>query len=184
MEPVVFTLIVIVIGIVFGAACGIWAAFRVRGINSQIEHLKEELSWLRRDLRRESPTRETPTPSAQQPMPLVREEVPPKPSPVFVEAPPAWRQMAPSPVQPEVPKPDYGKPGEAPQWLTSLPSFEQMLGMKALTRVGMFMVFVAVALFLKYAYDNNYIGPVGRLAIGAARSTTGARRGRACDPCP
>ena len=168
MEPGLFVLLAIALGIVFGAACGIWAAFRVRGINSQIEHLKEELSWLRRDLRREPPAREAPTPSAPQPMPPVREEVPPRPSPVFVEAPPARKQTAPSLVQPEVPKPDYGKPVEMPPWLTSLPSFEQMLGMKALGWIGMFMSLVGMALFLKYAYDNNWIGPEGRLAIGAA----------------
>src|SRR3984885_7460140 len=33
-------------------------------------------------------------------------------------------------------------------------------------RVGILAVIVAVSLFLKYAFDNNWIGPSGRVAIG------------------
>ncbi len=35
-----------------------------------------------------------------------------------------------------------------------------------LGRIGAFAVLIGVALFLKYAFDNNWIGPTGRVALG------------------
>ena len=49
-------------------------------------------------------------------------------------------------------------------------SLEQVLGTKWLGWVGMVLVLVATAFFLKYAYDNEWIGKQGRLAIGTLAS--------------
>lgn len=62
--------------------------------------------------------------------------------------------------QPAAPAPPSAKPA-APQ------SLEFVMGSKWLLWAGAVMVIIGVAYFLKYAYDNNYIGPKGRLAIGS-----------------
>jgi uncharacterized membrane protein len=45
-------------------------------------------------------------------------------------------------------------------------SLEMKLGGKWLNWVGIVMLLVGIGFFLKYAYDNAWIGPKGRLAIG------------------
>src|SRR4029434_2756990 len=46
-------------------------------------------------------------------------------------------------------------------------SLEVRIGATWLNWVGVFLVVVGAMFFLKYAYDNNWIGPAGRIAIAA-----------------
>ncbi len=43
---------------------------------------------------------------------------------------------------------------------------ESLIGGSWFNRLGILALIVAVCLFLKYAFDNNWIGPTGRVAIG------------------
>ncbi|MBV8515116.1 MAG: DUF2339 domain-containing protein, partial [Acidobacteria bacterium] len=43
---------------------------------------------------------------------------------------------------------------------------ESLIGGSWFNRLGILALIVAVSLFLKYAFDNNWIGPSGRIAIG------------------
>jgi uncharacterized membrane protein len=43
---------------------------------------------------------------------------------------------------------------------------ETLIGGSWFNRVGILALIIAVSLFLKYAFDNNWIGPSGRVAIG------------------
>jgi len=43
---------------------------------------------------------------------------------------------------------------------------ETIIGGKWLNVIGLGALFLATAFFLKYAFDNNWIGPAGRIAIG------------------
>src|ERR1700757_2290696 len=43
---------------------------------------------------------------------------------------------------------------------------ESRIGGHWLNRVGIVAVLIGVAYFLKYAFDNGWIGPTGRVAIG------------------
>jgi uncharacterized membrane protein len=43
---------------------------------------------------------------------------------------------------------------------------ESLIGGSWFNRLGILALIVAVCLFLKYAFDNNWIGPTGRIAIG------------------
>ena len=45
-------------------------------------------------------------------------------------------------------------------------SLETRIGTHWLNRIGIVAVLVGVSYFLKYAFDNNWIGPSGRIAIG------------------
>jgi uncharacterized membrane protein len=65
------------------------------------------------------------------------------------------------PVQPvtSIPKP----PQAAPQPDSDL---ESRIGSHWLNRIGIAAVLIGISYFLKFAFDNNWIGPAGRVAIG------------------
>ena len=45
---------------------------------------------------------------------------------------------------------------------------ESRIGGSWFNRIGVLAIFLGVAFFLKYAVDNEWIGPTGRVLIGAA----------------
>jgi uncharacterized membrane protein len=48
----------------------------------------------------------------------------------------------------------------------SVPDLEARIGSHWLNRIGISAVLVGVSYFLKFAFDNNWIGPTGRVVIG------------------
>jgi len=46
-------------------------------------------------------------------------------------------------------------------------SLETKIGGQWLNRVGIVAVLIGVSYFLKYAFDNNWVGPAGRVVIGS-----------------
>ena len=48
----------------------------------------------------------------------------------------------------------------------SSPDLESRIGSHWLNRIGISAVLIGVSYFLKFAFDNNWIGPTGRVAIG------------------
>ena len=87
--------------------------------------------------------------------------VPPVAVPPATPVPP---RVAPPPPVTTVPMPPYVAPPQRPA--ASTESLETRIGTHWLNRVGIVAVLVGVALFLKYAFDNGWIGPAGRIAIG------------------
>lgn len=49
--------------------------------------------------------------------------------------------------------------------------WESVIGGKWLNAVGLVAVLLATAFFLKFAFDNDWIGPIGRIAIGLVAGT-------------
>ncbi|MBI2681678.1 MAG: DUF2339 domain-containing protein [Acidobacteriales bacterium] len=45
-------------------------------------------------------------------------------------------------------------------------SLESAIGSRWFNRIGVFAILIAASLLLKFAFENNYIGPAGRVAIG------------------
>ena len=79
--------------------------------------------------------------------------------------------VAPAPPEPAPPPavaaavlhpPPLGAPSSRPPAL----DLEQRIGARWATWVGIVVILVAVALFLKWAFDNNYLGPVTRVSVG------------------
>jgi uncharacterized membrane protein len=66
----------------------------------------------------------------------------------------------------EEPLPGEPTPTRPPQ--PSAESLETAIGTRWIGRVGMVAVVLGVAYFLKFAFDNNLIGPTGRVALGLA----------------
>lgn len=76
----------------------------------------------------------------------------PAPPPVVTPPPPP---LAPPPPSPPVTPPPRSRL-----------DLEQRIGARWATWVGVVVILVAVALFLKWAFDNEYLGPDARVAIG------------------
>lgn len=83
-----------------------------------------------------------------------------------------------SPALPEIPSTGTGPAlrveppaPAAPLPATDGPSIEERLGLTWLTRAGAAAFLIGALFFFKYAADNQWIGPTGRVAIGAATGT-------------
>jgi uncharacterized membrane protein len=63
----------------------------------------------------------------------------------------------------------------APDFAKHLPkvggSLEDRIGSQLFSRIGIVALLVATTLFLKWAIDNHYIGPIGRILAGLAAGT-------------
>ena len=86
-------------------------------------------------------------------------EVAPKPSAPTVEQ-PATEQQTPQFVAPTPPSP--------PSSSLSAYDVESIIGRRWVGWIAVLLILFATAFFLKYAFDNRWIGEVGRVAIGIA----------------
>ena len=79
--------------------------------------------------------------------------------------PPAPRQPVSEPTQPHIPpRPPYALvPDRAPHREADL---ESRIGSHWLNRIGIAALLIGVSYFLKFAFENNWIGPAGRVTIG------------------
>ncbi len=77
-----------------------------------------------------------------------------------------FRQLHPSR---KTPPPDAGTP-PAPNFVIHLSkiedSLENRIGSQLFSRIGIVALLIATTLFLKWAIDNHYIGPIGRILAG------------------
>jgi uncharacterized membrane protein len=77
------------------------------------------------------------------------------------------RKLAPPP-----PRPSSNSPAEtvAPDFARNLPkpsgSLEDRIGSQLFSRIGIVALLIATTLFLKWAIDNHWIGPIGRILAG------------------
>lgn len=79
--------------------------------------------------------------------------------------PAAQSAAAPSP-PPRPPTPLPRRPSPVPASLKAKPDLESRIGSHWLNRIGIAALLVGVSYFLKFAFDNNWIGPTGRITIG------------------
>ncbi len=70
--------------------------------------------------------------------------------------------------------------GDLPRLKMPSLQFEQALGAKWFVWIGVVLMVIAGGYFLKYAYDNAWIGPRGRLAIGTLFSAGALAMGHYC----
>ncbi len=112
------------------------------------------------------------------PTPAITQEIPPQASPRVLSqmdvwstgaepaAPPTWPTQKPAPIREHLPT--LSMPASA----ASMPSardegnFEAVIAGRWLNYVGILALLFAVTFFLKYAFDNNWVGPRGRVGIG------------------
>lgn len=80
--------------------------------------------------------------------------------------------VPPPPPMPHIPaRPDLAAPKFAQTPQRSSEDLEGTIGKLWLNRIGIIAILIGVAYFLKYAFDNGWIGPAGRVAIGLIAGT-------------
>ena len=94
--------------------------------------------------------------------------------PEVERAPRPQAPLAPQPAQPPVPPAGVpAAPRTAPQpalppldWGQRRPQLEEIIGQRWLGWIAVFLILFAAAFFLKYAFENRWIGELGRVIIG------------------
>src|SRR6266851_2759266 len=125
-----------------------------------VDHSEDELLELRR-LLGELTARVFRIEQALMPQPGLTAEAP------RIDVPPR-STAAPSSVAPPPPqiRPSLAPTPQASARKQSAPDLESRIGSHWLNRIGISAVLIGVSYFLKFAFDNNWIGPTGRVAIG------------------
>jgi uncharacterized membrane protein len=94
------------------------------------------------------------------------------PAPPGTQPKPVQPAMPPPVLPPKAPAPNIAPKPVAPPMYTqttakeTAPDLESRIGSHWLNRIGIAAVLVGVSYFLKFAFDNNWIGPAGRVTIG------------------
>ena len=78
--------------------------------------------------------------------------------------PPLPTASAPLSQGPQAPRPTGVR--SAPKAAREDTDLEKKIGQYWLNRIGIVAMLIGVSYFLKYAFDNNWVGPGGRIAIG------------------
>src|SRR3569833_4529993 len=186
--------IVLIILIVLGAplVVAIWLIVRAVSARNEILELRHRVGILEREVLRlrertvaeaeKAPTKSPATeiiktleatePSIAPPPPI--EPTAPEP-PVFVAPPP----LPPEPIRPVAPPilfepvfkvdapppiPEMPQPARAPTPAPGI-NWEQFMGVKLFAWIGGFALFLGIAFFVKYSFDNNLISPQMRVAL-------------------
>jgi uncharacterized membrane protein len=158
-----------VIGVIVGGGiCGIVAVLGLQELKQRLDRLERELNSIR--LRRNEEQVRAPSSSKSSSTQEVRETVvEPEPAPSPTSPSPGSTARAEAPLQAPVfqtAAPERAPTLSSPTFTEQWSSFEVTIGSKWLNWVGVVLVTIGVMFFLKYAYDNDWIGPRGRIAIG------------------
>ncbi|MGD0812811.1 MAG: DUF2339 domain-containing protein [Verrucomicrobiota bacterium] len=168
-ESIVFVLLLVIGAPVLVV---IWLITRALDARSRLEDLSFRLDRLESDVSRlkspvvqnvvEQPPKAAPAPP---PVPKVEPQVArPVPAPAPLVPPPAARPAAPAtpsyirPIEPE-PVRAFAKTASPINW-------EQFMGVKLFAWAGGLALFLGVAFFVKYSFDNNLVPPELRAATG------------------
>src|SRR3989449_2642329 len=137
---------------------------RLSNLERRLQSLEKSLSSQESDSSQESkpaPAQPVPTPPPLSPATTTPQSPPPLPPPLPQLSQP--REVFP-PAQVNV----FAAPplhSSKPKSSFSL-DLETLIGGRWLNRIGIVAIISAATFFLKYAFDNNWIGPSGRVAIG------------------
>src|SRR3984893_18018604 len=135
---------------------------QVAALTQRVYHLeqKQQISESQKNLQPMPPAE----PAVSIPAPPALPPSEPPQGTVLKSPTPTTRTAGPPPF-PTPPHPLLGLPA-FPQASRSSDSMEAKIGQYWLNRVGIIAVLIGVSYFLKYAFENNWIGPRGRIVIG------------------
>ena len=140
---------------------------RLQELTARVYELEKQVKQLASAVMRADLTSPVPEPAP------LREEMapgrPPQPGPVTPAASPAPPPAPLRPVAAEAPAatwPGSPLPSIALSERSSPVDMESVIAGKWFNRIGIVALLFAVSYFLKLAFDNNWIGPTGRVAIG------------------
>ena len=172
MESGIVLVVLVILGIPILLA--IWLIIRALSARNRIEELSVRLANLESKITRLTRTAESPNPVGPKltpvPEPIIAitpSVAPPQSTPT---PPPIFSQSSPSVATPPIPveteslealTEDKSPPPPAPKI-----NWEQFMGVKGFAWLGGFALFLGVAFFVKYSFDNNFLPPELRVAIG------------------
>ncbi len=140
-------------------------------VNAQ---LFERIASLESRLARLEPTPPEGSCAAPLPSSIPEPVCPPAPERTFESEPTPTPPFEAQPLESGAPFGSFGTPEAQPSGPSvdepsSIPqSAETSFGLNWLNRIGAFTLILAVAFFFKYAIDNDWIGPTGRVLLGLA----------------
>jgi uncharacterized membrane protein len=143
MEALVILLFVVLIVLIL--------SFRSAALQ-RIKNLEDQISKLRQELPR------VPSAPPAPPAAPTAAATPAAPERVVTPEGPAVPQPVPAARQPASP------PG--PGFFERHPDLEKFIGENLVSKIGIAILVLAIGFFVKYAIDNDWIGPVGRVGIG------------------
>jgi uncharacterized membrane protein len=91
---------------------------------------------------------------------FTRQPEPPRPDPVRSQ--PATSTPQPTASRPTPRTPEPPRPG----FFERHPDLEKFIGENLVSKIGIAILVLAIGFFVKYAIDNDWIGPVGRVGVG------------------
>ena len=75
--------------------------------------------------------------------------------------------QVPKPIQrPSFKPPVYKQLEPRPSFFERHPDLEKFIGENLINKIGIAILVLAIGFFVKYAIDNNWVGPIGRVGIG------------------
>ena len=157
--------LIVVLAVAIPLALAVWLIVRAVSARHRIEELSRRLYELEGEVFRLKKDK----PPAGVAAPIV-EEPAPAPQPVDFLAPPVPPPIdeiltTPPPVEPITFPPSEAALRE-PQPAMSVINWEQFMGVKGFAWMGGFALFLGVAFFIKYSFDNNLVPPQLRVAVG------------------
>ncbi len=146
--------------------------------HEEIEALKAQVASLTARVYQLEQASTAVSPELQREIPATSQKTviaPPPPPPL--ESPPGTMLVPPAPkIHTDAPSAGSVPPVQKPQLEFKLPglsasargstNIEEKIGQYWLNRVGIVAILIGVSYFLKYAFENDWIGPAGRIAIG------------------
>src|ERR1043166_2719491 len=170
----------VVIAVLAGPVLAIMALVAVRRLESspnpglsQIRDLTARVFALERQLRELAVAQQTASATTRpEPAGVSSTETRAQIAPLATPQPPTTKPVPASPAPPPPPI-SHSAPSPLPLLQpisspdrTNAPDLENLIGGRWLNRIGIVAMLIAVSYFLKLAFDNNWIGPTGRVAIG------------------
>jgi uncharacterized membrane protein len=156
---------------------------RQQRIMDHFKHIEDEIRQLREKLDHSKPATWRPADPETKPAPepVVRAVAETRPQPVVpvieTPSPASDRPKTPATKDPLAPvirvpsgRPPYD-PASSPErqekgFFERHPDLEKFIGENLVSKIGIAILVLAIGFFVKYAIDNDWIGPVGRVGIG------------------
>jgi len=159
MQEAIMVGLALLVVVIAGSICGVIALVKQQKLKTRLQALENDLKLLR----------SLETVKEKPPTPTRAEEAEFEPPPATLETPPPLPEV-PLELSESPPLPDQAPIEDATRAIPSPEkdrlSLEMTLGTRWLNWIGIVMLLAGIAFFLKYAYDNAWIGPQGRLALG------------------
>jgi uncharacterized membrane protein len=140
---------------------------RIEELSQRLVELESEIVRIKRDTASAPKAASAPTPLEPTPVPqpkIIAHAPVPEPGPIIVPPTPP-PVMAPPPVFAQTAPPPRLAPAPPRQTAPAI-NWEQFMGVKGFAWLGGLALFLGVAFFVKYSFDNNLIPPQLRVAIG------------------